>query len=383
MKKVLFVATVVKTHIMQFHIPYLHMLKDMGWATAVAARNDYDDPADCRIPDCDQFFPLPFERFPLHPGNWKAYRELKRIIDAEEFDMIHCHTPVGAALTRLAARKARKKGTKVLYTAHGFHFFRGAPFFQRIFSYLSERILSAYTDVLITINQEDYAIAQTFPAKRVEYVPGVGIDLRRFAFVRQEKDRFRTDLGLGADDFVLLTVGELIPRKNQTLVLEALGELSRQGKLTNLRYVICGQGTMAKKLQEQAAALDLQDRVVFLGYRRDMDRIYGAADAFVFMSLQEGLPIALTEAMASGLPCICSDVRGNRDLIRSEESGLMVPFSPQAVADAILRLKDDSQLCKKLGVAAAAAAQAYDLPAILARMKGIYLSVTEAEQPNE
>ena len=118
-KKVLFVATVVKTHMMQFHLPYLKMFQDMGWETAVASRNDYEDPADCRIPFCDAYYDIPFERMPWKPKNFTAYRMLKKIIDEGEFDLIHCHTPVGAMIARLAALAARKKGTKVIYTAHG------------------------------------------------------------------------------------------------------------------------------------------------------------------------------------------------------------------------------------------------------------------------
>ena len=125
MKKVLFVATVVKTHIMEFHIPYLKMFKEMGWETVVAARNDYENPADCVIPYCDTYYNIPFERNPLKLGNLKAYTDLKKVIDGGGYDIIHCHTPVGAMLTRLAAKQARKNGTKVFYTAHGFHFYKG------------------------------------------------------------------------------------------------------------------------------------------------------------------------------------------------------------------------------------------------------------------
>ena len=160
MKKVLFVATVVKTHIMEFHIPYLKMFQDMGWETAVAARNDYEDPADCKIPFCDTYYDIPFERLPWKAANIKAYRELKAIIDREHFDIIHCHTPVGAMIARLAARDARKRGTKVIYTAHGFHFFKGAPVKNWLMFYPVEWLLAPLTDVLVTINKEDYAFAK-------------------------------------------------------------------------------------------------------------------------------------------------------------------------------------------------------------------------------
>ena len=197
MKKVLFVATVVKTHIMEFHIPYLKMFQDMGWETAVAARNDYEDPADCKIPFCDTYYDIPFERLPWKAANIKAYRELKAIIDREYFDIIHCHTPVGAMIARLAARDARKRGTKVIYTAHGFHFFKGAPVKNWLMFYPAEWLLAPLTDVLVTINKEDYALAKRkIHAKRIEYVPGVGVDTAKFhvgTVDRAEKRRELSD----------------------------------------------------------------------------------------------------------------------------------------------------------------------------------------------
>lgn len=379
MKKILYVASVVKTHIMQFHVPYLRMMKEMGWTTAVAAGNDYDDPAECHIPYCDRFYPISFARNPFHPRNLKAYLALKKVIREGDFDLIHCHTPVGAALTRLAARKARKRGTRVLYTAHGFHFYRGASPLHWMLYYPVERVLAAWTDVLITINREDYATAQRFPAKRIEYMPGVGMDWARFADVRQDRRALRSSFGFDEDEFILLSVGELIPRKNHALLLQSLNVLRQQGKLSRVRCVICGQGALEQRLKAQAAALGLLDRVLFMGYRNDVERFYGAADAFVFLSRQEGLPVALMEAMAGGLPCLCSDVRGNRDLIQSEQNGLIVSSTPQAVAQTILRLMDSPDLCRKLGDAAQNAAKAYDLSGAIDRMKAIYLSAADSE----
>lgn len=179
-KKVLFVATVVKTHINVFHLPYLKMLKEMGYKTYVAAKNDFvNEP--CVIPYCDNYIDIPFERNPLNKNNISAYRMLKKVIDKENFDIIHCHTPVGGALTRIAARKSRKKGTKVIYTAHGFHFYKGAPLKNWLMYYPAERFCSYFTDALITINKEDYALAQRkMKAQKIYYIPGVGIDLNKF-----------------------------------------------------------------------------------------------------------------------------------------------------------------------------------------------------------
>lgn len=178
-KKILFVATVVKTHIMQFHIPYLKMLQQMGWETAVAARNDYENPEDCRIPHCDHYEDIPFERMPWKLGNIRAYRMLKELIRRENYDVIHCHTPVGAMIARLAAADARKKGTKVVYTAHGFHFFNGAPRINWLLFYPAEWLLAPLTDVLITINQEDYLRAKKKLRAKKLFMSRVWVWLRR------------------------------------------------------------------------------------------------------------------------------------------------------------------------------------------------------------
>ena len=241
MKKVLFVATVVKTHIMEFHIPYLKMFQDMGWETAVAARNDYEDPADCKIPFCDTYYDIPFERLPWKAANIKAYRELKAIIDREHFDIIHCHTPVGAMIARLAARDARKRGTKVIYTAHGFHFFKGAPVKNWLMFYPAEWLLAPLTDVLVTINKEDYAFAKKkIHAKRIEYVPGVGVDTAKFHVGTVDRAEKRRELGLTEQDFLILTVAEMTKNKNHSTVLKALALLKNEPGYESMHYLICG-----------------------------------------------------------------------------------------------------------------------------------------------
>lgn len=329
MKKVLFVATVVKTHIMEFHIPYLKMFKEMDWETAVAARNDYENPADCVIPYCDTYYNIPFARNPLKPGNLKAYTDLKKVIDEGGYDIIHCHTPVGAMLTRLAAKQARKNGTKVFYTAHGFHFYKGAPAINWLLYYPVEKWLSRYTDVLITINKEDYERAKTFKAGRVCYVPGVGIDLKKFNVGYVDKEQKRKEIGVASDDFVLLSVGELIPRKNHEVVIRAMSVLKQNGGLEHIEYVICGQGAYESDLKKLAEELSVADHIQFLGYRNDISEICNCADLFVFMSYQEGLPVALMEAMACGIPVVCSNIRGNTDLIDDGVTGLISNNTPE------------------------------------------------------
>lgn len=320
MKKVLFVATVVKMHIMVFHIPYLKMFKKNGYEVHVCAKNDYENKEDCIIPHCDKYYDLPFERSPFKLNNIKAYNRLKELIDSNEYDIIHCHTPMGGVLTRLAALEAREGGTKVIYTAHGFHFFKGASLKNWLMYYPIERWLARYTDVLITINKEDYCRAKKLKAKRVFYVPGVGVDTQKFGGKAVDREAKRKELGIPDGAVALLSVGELNKRKNHKVVIKALA------KLNNLKliYIICGVGDLDAYLKGLAKDLGVEVRVRFLGFRKDISEIYVASDIFVFPSYQEGLPVALMEAMAAGLSVVCSNIRGNTDLIEDCKGGYLV-----------------------------------------------------------
>lgn len=375
-KKVLFVATVVKTHIMQFHIPYLKMLQEMGWETAVAARNDYEDPRDCRIPYCDAYYDIPFERTPWKLGNLKSFWMLKKVIEEGKYDLIHCHTPVGALLTRLAATKARRNGTKVMYTAHGFHFFTGAPLRNWLLFYPVEWLLAPMTDVLLTINREDYQRARKcIHTKRIEYVPGVGIDtskFRRDAGNRQEK---RRELGYTERDFLILTVAEMTMNKNHITILKALASLKDDPMFENLHYLICGRGDMQEKLEDSVEKLGLEEHVKFLGYRNDVPDLYHCCDLFAFMPFREGLSVALMEAMSSRMPIICTKIRGNTDLIEDGVSGIFSENNPQALAAAIRRLHADPNLRASLGQAAAQQVLQFDEKAVHAQMREIYQSL--------
>lgn len=375
-KKVLFVATVVKTHIMEFHIPYLQMFQDMGWETAVAAKNDYEDPADCVIPFCDHYYNIPFARIPWKKDNIHAYKSLKKIMDEGNYDLIHCHTPVGAMIARLAAIGARKRGTKVIYTAHGFHFFKGAPLVNWLAYFPAEWLLGGLTDILITINKEDYAFAQKhIHAKRVEYVPGVGVDTARFGAGTHGRAEKRRELGFTDSDFLAITVAEMTKNKNHTTVLKALALLKEQPEYQNLYYLICGRGEQWPALEAEAKELGISDHVVFLGYRHDVPELCRCSDLFVFMTLREGLPVALMEAMSCGLPTICQNIRGNSDLIDDGVEGDFIANTPQAVADAMLALYRNPQRRSQMGAAATEKVKQFDKNNVHEMVKHIYLSV--------
>lgn len=373
MPKILFTATVVKTHIAQFHLPCLKMLQSMGWETAVAARNDYADPADCVIPGCDRFYPIEFARNPLKPANWRAYGELKKVIAEGRFDVIHCHTPVAAILTRLAARKARKQGCKVLYTVHGLHFYKGAPLVNWLVYFPAEWLCAFFTDVLITINKEDYAFARKhLHAKSVRYVRGVGVDLDKFRDHSRERAPLRASLGLGEEDFVLLSVAEMTKNKNHKMMLEALAQLPDP----HIRLLCAGQGQELQNNRDLCDRLGLSHRVQFLGYRKDVPQLYAAADAFLFVSYREGLSLSLMEAMSSRLPSIVTPIRGNTDLIENGKEGLYAELTPASIAAAIRTLQENPALRRKLGQAAGEKIQSFGLPQVLEEMKKIYQTLT-------
>ena len=372
-KKVLFVATVVKTHMMQFHLPYLRMFHEMGWETAVAAKNDYEDPADCRIPDCDRYFDIPFHRLPWKKDNITAYRMLKKIIDEGSFDLIHCHTPVGAMIARLAARTARKKGTRVIYTAHGFHFFRGAPLRNWILYYPPEWALSFLTDDLITINKEDFARAgKHLHPKRLLYVPGVGIRPEKFVTTPTRRQEKRKALGFDDEDFLILTVAEMTKNKNHITILNALAAMKEEGEFSHIHYLICGRGEQWESLEQAATDLGIEHHVHFLGYRSDAPELYGVCDLFAFMTYREGLPVSLMEAMAAGMAIVCTRVRGNTDLIQDGVSGVFVENDPQALKEQILAMYRQPDRRATLGAGAMEAVKPFGEETVHEKMREIY-----------
>jgi len=343
-RRILFVANLVKLHILEFHVPILQMLKDDGWETTVAAKNDFEVTSDCVIPACDSFFDVPFQRNPLKFENLVAFRMLKEIIKKGHYDLIHCHTPIAAAVTRIAAKCERKRGTKVIYTAHGFHFFNGASFVNWLFYYPIEKHLSKHTDFLITINREDYDRAKKkFFATKTLLVPGVGVDTKKFCPDNEKRCAVRSSLGIEVDTIVLMSVGELNKGKNHIAVVKALGRLSKEKIIPDFRYIIAGQGKEKERIETAAESAGIKDKVILLGYRNDIDSLLQAADIFVFPSKREGLPVSLIEAMASGLPCVASRIRGNIDLIKDTGSNILFELKDKdGIFKALLEM-----MCKK------------------------------------
>lgn len=301
-----------------------------------------------------------------------SYRLMKKICEENHYDIVHCHSPIGGVVARLACRGERKNGTKVVYTAHGFHFYKGAPKKNWLVYYSIEKWISRFTDLLITINKEDYERAQTFKAKRVVYIPGIGVDTGKFRNVDVDRTEKRAELKISEDTVVLLSIGELIERKNHESALRAISKLDSQ----NFVYLICGEGKLDSYLKDLTVKLGIENKVRLLGYRRDIPEICVAADISVFPSYQEGLPVAVMEAMSAGLPIICSSIRGNTDLIKNELGGFLhQPEDVVGFAQSIEKLMSNAELRKKMGDVNAEEAYKYDKENINTIMEALYLSL--------
>lgn len=316
--KFLYVTTISGT--MSFFIEHIKMLYKEGHTVEIACAMGTKplDPVYAQL-GC-KVHEIPFSRSPFSKNNIKAYKMLKQLVETEHYDVVHTHTPNASMIARLACRKERKRGTRVFYTAHGFHFFKGAPLKNWLVYYPIEKFCAHFTDVLITINKEDYALAQKkMPAKKICYVPGVGIDFEKIKSVCINRKEMRISMGIPEDSVILASVGELSERKNHQIVIKAIARLNNP----KIHYVIAGQGSLLPRLMKMSESLHLEHQIHFLGYRKDVYQIYKASDVAVLPSLQEGLPVALMEAMACGLPVVCSNIRGNVDLIENDKGGFL------------------------------------------------------------
>lgn len=331
--KILYVTTIGIT--MGFFRSFIHELIDEGNTVDIACSASEGVPV-CYLEWGCKIYPLSCTRVPMDLGNVKAIKEIRHLVKRNRYDIVHCHTPVAAVCTRLACNQYRRKGLKVFYTAHGFHFYSGAPLKNWLIYYPVEWICSFMTDTLITINNEDYKRAKRrFHAKNTCYVPGVGIDINKFSESSEGK-KIKEEFHISSTDFIFLSVGELNENKNHQIVVKALAGLS------NITYIVVGSG-------EQDCLRDLAKRVgvnlILAGYRSDISDFYNAANAYILPSLREGLNVSLMEAMASGLPCLAGKIRGNVDLIDREGGYLFDPTNIKEVRETIEKvMKNRSEM---------------------------------------
>lgn len=381
MKRVLMLASVASM-IDQFNMGNITLLQEMGYAVDVACNFEYGNTCSAeRIADLKErlktldvrFFQIDFTRNVLNlKQDLVAYRQVKKILEENTYAFLHCHSPIGGVVGRLAGKRA---GVKVIYTAHGFHFYKGAPLLNWLIFYPIEKWLARYTDVLITMNGEDYNRAlNKFHAKSVEFIHGVGIDTTFFCAVKIDPKEKCQQFGIPENARILLSVGELNANKNHRVVIEALKELNDSA----YHYVIVGRGGGKEGLEQLAEQLGVADRLHLLGFRTDVAELYAMADVFVFPSKREGLPVALMESMASGLPVVASRIRGNSDLVVDGETGYLVPVeNVKAYSEKIQMLTLDPQLRIGMGEAAKKRIDAYDCSKVLEEMRLIYQKMSE------
>lgn len=312
---------------------------------------------------------VPFAREPINKANIKAYRKLKKIINTGDFNLIHCHTPAASVITRLAARKVRKKGTVVMYSCHGFHFHNASSKRNWVIYYPIEKMLSRFCDYIVTINKEDYNRSKKFHAPNTRYIPSVGVDINRIKNIKINKEEKKRSLLIPEDCIMLLSIGELIDRKNHEVIIRALSKI----KNDNIYYVICGKGPLEEYLKDLANELNIGNRVVFLGFRDDIPELCNTADISAFPSKIEGLGLAGIEAMAAGVPLVSSNVHGILDYVVDGKTGYACPpCDVDAFAKAIEHLADNKELRASMSDDCIKATEPFELNNALRVMWDIY-----------
>lgn len=369
--KVLLTAT-VQSHICQFHKPLVEVLHSHGYEVHVAARNNLAEKNGLKLDFVDKIYDIPFARSPKSKDNLRAYEELKKIIEKEHYEIIHCNTPMGGVVTRLAARNSRKRGTKVYYTAHGFHFYKGAPKKNWLVFYPIEKFFSRITDKLITITQEDYELARHKFHCKVERIHGVGVDGQRYSPVSIEKKmRLKKEFGFLEKEKIVLCVGELLPNKNQKMAILAMKDIV--SRYPNAKLLLAGNGSEKEMLEELIINQHLENNISMLGYVTNLQEYQKIADICVTCSKREGLPLNVVEAMLAETPVIATKNRGHRELIHDGKNGFLVDIDDNnTLSKRISALLTDFKLYEKIQVNARDYVQAYTFNNVKKELMKVY-----------
>ena len=370
-KKAIILTTVPST-IEQFNMENIKLLKELGYKVEVASNFNVTGNIDNNrfnefLTELEQLDVkvnnISFSRKLFSFDNIRAYKQLKKLFKEQNYQLLHCHTPICGVITRLVARKQRKTGLKVMYTAHGFHFYKGAPLLNWLIYYPVEKICAKWTDCLITINEEDYNWAKKkFKAKKIELINGIGVDRSKFDFIMSdsEKEKIRNELKLKKDDFILIQVGELNKNKNQIMTIQAMKKIVETNR--NVKLLLVGKGDLKDYYEEKIKEYNLEKNIFLLGYRKDIPKLLKISDCLISTSKREGLPVNLIEATMSGLPIIATNCRGNRDI-----ANVLVNIDDvdKICEDIIKCMKNNEKfICNDI--------EKYGLKNIIVEMEGIY-----------
>lgn len=371
-RKILIVASIEK-HILRFHIPSLKWLHEHGYEVHVACNGKLETPYSSHVHQID------FVRTPFALGHIKALWQMMGLLKNQQFELIHCHTAAASVITRIAANKYRRRGvTKVLYTAHGFHFFKGGPWHHWFLYYPLERFFSRYLTCQVTINSEDYDLAKKrFFCEEVRRISGMGVDGCRFK-IRSLEERlfFRNQLQIPANAKVLVYVAEFIYRKNHTFIINNARAL--KNLIPDLIIFLPGRGVLLKKMIALAKKNRVEDFVLFPGFRNDVDQIVGCADLGISSSRQEGLGMNVIESLMSGLPVIATDDRGHREIIKTGKNGFLYPHEDsEAFCNLIYQVLLDETLYHSLSIAARPSVLRFELKIAIEELGNIYKDYLE------
>lgn len=343
MKKLLYITHLSGKRVNRIWLSSLTAAKELGFEVHLACNMDEAEHPGWDN-DCQELeihtHQIDFIRNPFNLKNKKAVKQLSELMKSINFEVVHCNTPVGGIIGRICA--AKEKIPHIIYQAHGFHFWKGAPLKNWLLYYTAEKWMSRYTDTLVTITKDDYELAKKMKAKRVAYIHGIGIDFDLFSSRREEERNFslREQLGIPKDSTVLLSVGELNSNKNHQMVFEALKIMNRN----DIHYVICGEGELRKKYDQYLKKNKLSENIHLVGFQYHVEDYYRMADLFVFPSYREGIPTAIMEAIAIGVDVIASDTRGIRDIVPDGEYRFS-PANKEELAKLIERvLKKDNMV---------------------------------------
>lgn len=368
--KILYTASVL-SHICQFHLPVMEQLQKEGHEIHVAARDNLSEKNGLHLKYADNYFNIQFQRSPKDKRNIIAYKELKQLLHAEKYDVVICNTPVVGILTRFAAKDSRKQGTKVVYIAHGFHFYKGAPKKYWLFYPLEKWMGNHYSDLVIAINEEDYKRAKENFSCKVEHINGVGVRSDRYKPATDvERHEMRVREGLSDEDFVIVCAKELMFDNNQKTLLKAAKRV--RGAIQNLKILLAGNGPDEMMLKNLVKEFQIEDIVSFLGYRADLEKVVPAADLVVSCSYREGMPFNIIEAMLCARPIIASHNRGHNELIDDGETGYLFDMlDDEALAFKILEIFKNPQMAKEFGAKAYEKVQKYTSDSVMKQMDKI------------